>query len=114
METKRRNILIIFSLVIVLIFGFSIFYKPQSGQTFSNIINPSETEPLMSFSCSPLPCQLMGQKTNSAGNPLYKKIYNLSIIQNQINGFSAAGFIANQGDVLEFNFISQDKPSYYF
>lgn len=108
----RKYVLIAISLLTVVFFVF--YRSPQEALTVSNVIAPSAAEPIMDFSCSNSSCVVNGQKTNSSGVPLATKIYNLSITNNQINGFTTAGFAVNKGDILVFNFVNRDRQAYYF
>lgn len=108
----KRYALIIFSLATI---GFFTFYRhPQEALTISNVVSSSDSEPIMDFSCDPLPCRITGQKTNDSGAPLETKTYNLTVSEKKINGLSEVGFIVNRGDILIFNFANADKPAYYF
>ena len=111
----RQRTLIFSSLLLVIVMGFFVFFRsPQSAATISNVILPSATEPIMDFSCDPLPCRMLGQKTNGSGAPLEIKTYNLAVSENKIGGFSEIGFTVQRGDTLIFNFTNVDKPAYYF
>lgn len=112
---KQQNKLIISSLLFVAVFAvFTFLRSPEIAETFSNVLEPSQTEPIMDFSCDPLPCRINGQKTNGSGAPLETKTYNLVVSENKINGLPTVGIVANRGDILIFNFTSSDKPAYYF
>ena len=86
---------------------------PEPGDTFSSdIIVPSETEDLVDFDCSNLPCVILGPKTNSNGIALKERTFNIDLQNNKINNVDEARLFVNQGDkiVLEFTY----NQTYYF